>query len=94
MAWTILAAPVSGQVPDRPTGRACTLVMEPATDSTRSVRVQVEPGRYVTYVGNGIRAICGDARMDADSAVSYGGEQRVQVARGGRCAGGRVVVAA
>lgn len=60
-------------------GRACTLVLEPATDSTRSVRVQAGPNRYVTYVGNGLRALCGDARMTADSAVSYGGEQRVRM---------------
>ncbi len=60
-------------------GRACTLVLEPATDSTRSVRIQVETNRYVTHVGNGLLATCGDARMNSDSAVSYGGEQRVRM---------------
>ena len=55
------------------------IVLEPATDSTRSVRVQVEPDRYVTHVGNGLYATCGDARMNADSAVSYGGEERVRM---------------
>lgn len=75
-----LALPAGGEAqPAGPAGRACTLVLEPATDSTQSVRVQVEPGRYVTYVGNGIRGICGDARMTADSAVNYGGEQRVRM---------------
>lgn len=73
-----LPATASAQQPEAD-DRACTLVLEPATDSTRSVRIQVEPNRYVTHVGNGLLATCGDARMNSDSAVSYGGEQRVRM---------------
>lgn len=78
LAWLALSSAVGAQE-EAPRGRGCTLVLEPATDSTRSVRVQEGPNRYVTYVGNGIRAVCGDARMDSDSAVSYGGEERVRM---------------
>lgn len=58
--------------------RACTLVVEPATDSTRSRTVEVGEGQYVTYVGNGLRWTCGDARMYADSAVKYDREGRLE----------------
>lgn len=78
LAW--LASPVPADAQEAgPQGRGCTLVLEPATDSTRSVRVQVQPNRYVTHVGNGLFGRCGDARMNADSAVSYGAEQRVRM---------------
>lgn len=50
-------------------GRACTLVLEPTTDSTRSVSVETAPDRYVTHVSGGLRWTCGDATMVADSAV-------------------------
>lgn len=78
LGWLLLTAAASAQQQGGE-GRACTLVLEPATDSTRSVRIQVEPNRYVTHVGNGLQATCGDARMNSDSAVSYGGEQRVRM---------------
>lgn len=78
LGWGLLTAAGSAQQ-QAGEGRACTLVLEPATDSTRSVRIQVEPDRYVTHVGNGLMATCGDARMNSDSAVSYGGEQRVRM---------------
>ncbi len=58
--------------------RACTLVLEPATDSTRSTTVEVADGQYVTHVGNGLNWTCGDARMYADSAVKYDREQRLK----------------
>lgn len=78
LGWLLLTAAASAQQQGGE-GRACTLVLEPATDSTRSVRIQVETNRYVTHVGNGLRATCGDARMNSDSAVSYGEEQRVRM---------------
>jgi len=58
--------------------RACTLVLEPATDSTRSTAVQVAEGQYVTHVGNGLRWTCGSAQMYADSAVKYDRERRLK----------------
>lgn len=64
------------EVPGGP--RACTLVLEPATDSTRSTTVEVADGQYVTHVGNGLNWTCGDARMYADSAVKYDREQRLK----------------
>lgn len=78
VGWLALPA-AAGAQQQGADGRACTLVLEPATDSTRSVRIQVAPNRYVTHVGNGLLATCGDARMNSDSAVSYGGEQRVRM---------------
>lgn len=68
-----LAGVVSGAAAQEPGGgqRACTLVLEPATDSTRSSSVQVTEGQYVTHVWHGLRWTCGDARMYADSAVKY-----------------------
>jgi hypothetical protein len=44
-------------------------VLQPTTDSTRSVRIEVGEDRYVTHVGGGLRWTCGSARMLADSAV-------------------------
>lgn len=56
--------------------RACTLVLQPATDSTRSTSVEVGEDQYVTHVWHGLRWTCGDARMYADSAVKYDREGR------------------
>lgn len=63
LAW---ASTARGQQPGR---RGCTLVLQPTTDSTRSVRIEEAADTYVTYVGGGLRWSCGSARMVADSAV-------------------------
>lgn len=70
-------APAAGQEP-MGRDRACTLVLEPATDSTRSTAFQVAEGQYVTHVGNGLRWTCGSAQMYADSAVKYDRERRLK----------------
>ena len=57
--------------------RNCRLVLQPATDSTRSVSVEVAPEQYVTHVSGGLRWTCGDARSRADSAVKYDRERRL-----------------
>lgn len=59
--------------------RGCTVVIEPATDSTESISVEVEPDTYVTHVRNGLRWTCGDARMVADSAVRYEEDRRLEM---------------
>lgn len=73
-----LAGAVPGASAQEPGGgqRACTLVLEPATDSTRSTSVEVAEDQYVTHVWHGLRWTCGDARMYADSAVQYDREGR------------------
>lgn len=59
--------------------RACRLVLEPTTDSTESVSVEVQPDTYVTYVRGGLRWTCGSARMVADSAVRYEQQARLEM---------------
>lgn len=59
--------------------RGCTLVLTPASDSTRSVSVEVATDQYVTYVGGGLNWRCGDARSYADSAVKYDLERRLKM---------------
>lgn len=59
--------------------RACRLVLEPTTDSTESVSVEVAPDTYVTHVRGGLRWTCGNARMLADSAVRYENEGRLEM---------------
>lgn len=75
-AATVLAPAVASTQEPADQDRACTLVLEPATDSTRSRTVEVGEEQYVTHVGNGLRWTCGDARMYADSAVKYDRERR------------------
>lgn len=57
---------------------SCTLRWESLTDSTGSRSIQIGPDRYRHHVWNGMRWICGDAVMTADSAVQYPG-QRVEM---------------
>lgn len=75
----LLASPSEAAVQEPGPGRNCRLVLEPATDSTRSLSIEVEPDRYVTYVGGGLRWTCGDARAYADSAVKYDVQRRLKM---------------
>ncbi len=59
--------------------RSCRLILEPTTDSTESVSVEVEQDTYVTHVRGGLRWTCGSARMVADSAVRYEGDGRLEM---------------
>lgn len=77
-ASALAAMPGAAQERAGPQERACTLVLEPATDSTRSTAIQVAEDQYVTHVGNGLRWTCGDSRMYADSAVKYDRERRLR----------------
>lgn len=72
-----VAGPTAAQQPGGQ--RACTLVLTPASDSTRSVSVEVAAEQYVTYVGGGLNWSCGDARSYADSAVKYDRERRLEM---------------
>lgn len=70
-----IAAPARAQERER----TCTLVLEPTTDSTESVSIEVEPDMYVTHVRGGLRWTCGAARMVADSAVRYEQDGRLEM---------------
>lgn len=80
LAAALTAVAVAGASAQEDGGRqrSCTLVLEPATDSTRSTAVEVAEGQYVTHVWNGLRWSCGDARMYADSAVKFDRERRLK----------------
>ncbi len=80
-ALSVLLAVVAGPAAAQQPGgqRACTLVLTPASDSTRSVSVEVAADQYVTYVGGGLNWSCGDARSYADSAVKYDRERRLEM---------------
>lgn len=77
LASASAVVPASAQDPAA-RDRSCRLVLEPATDSTRSTAVQVAEDQYVTHVGNGLRWTCGTSRMYADSAVKYDRERRLK----------------
>lgn len=77
-----LAAGAGGADAQEPEGegeRSCRLVLEPTTDSTESVSLEVEPDTYVTHVRGGLRWTCGTARMVADSAVRYERDDRLDM---------------
>lgn len=57
----------------------CTLTWEPATDETQSVSIRDPAGGHVTHVSGGMVWTCGTAVMEADSAVRYEAQQRVEM---------------
>lgn len=76
-AAALAAADAGGVDAQEPRGgdeRSCRLILQPTTDSTESVSVEVEPETYVTHVRGGLRWTCGTSTMVADSAVRYEGD--------------------
>lgn len=72
------AAPSGALAPeDRPRRAGCPLVLEPK-DSTNLNRIQRE-GSFVLYIGGGMLWRCGNAEMEADSAVRYEAARRVEM---------------
>lgn len=58
--------------------RSCTLRLQP-TDSTEARRIETGPETYITHVWGGLVWTCGDARMEADSAVKYDLDARLEM---------------
>ncbi len=71
--------PEGPEGPDEPGLRRCVLTWEPASPETRSVSVRDPAGGHVTHVGGGMEWTCGTAVMEADSAVRYEAERRVEL---------------
>lgn len=72
------ASPAVAQQPGAAGERNCTLRLQP-TDSTESVSRRVGEQNYVTYLWDGMRWLCGEATMSADSAVRYETRQRLEL---------------
>lgn len=68
-----------GQEPAPGARLRCTLTWEPATEETQSVSIRDPAGGHVTYVSGGMVWTCGGAVMEADSAVRYEAERRVEM---------------
>lgn len=60
-------------------GARCTLTWAPASEETRSVSFRDEAGNHVTHVSRGMVWTCGTAVMEADSAVHFETERRVEL---------------
>lgn len=58
--------------------RSCTLRLQP-TDATEARRIETGPETYITHVWGGLVWTCGDARMEADSAVKYDLDARLEM---------------
>lgn len=58
--------------------RGCTLRLQP-TESTEARRIETGPETYITHVWGGLVWTCGDARMEADSAVKYDLDARLEM---------------
>ncbi|MFQ5688769.1 MAG: hypothetical protein ACE5HQ_00670, partial [Gemmatimonadota bacterium] len=57
----------------------CVLVFEPTSAKTRSLSLRDVLGLHVTHVGGGMQWTCGTATMEADSAIKYDRERRVDL---------------
>lgn len=73
----IVASPVGAQEGEAG-NRSCTLRLQP-TDSTEARRIETGPETYITHVWGGLVWTCGDARMEADSAVKYDSDARLEM---------------